>query len=100
MVKNDVFCVLLTSFLSAFMQFLGPNSQPGPSTGTQGQYAPAIPGGTQPKPVRLGLGSDVSMYELDDEEKMKIRAEKAARAAGWSTELSKERALEEAFGSL
>lgn len=89
------------------MQLLGLNSQPGPSTGTQGQYAPAIPGGTQPRPtgmapqpLRLGFGSDVSMYELDDEEKMKIRAEKAAKAAGWSAELGKKRALEEAFGTL
>lgn len=89
------------------MQFLGPNSQAGPSTGMQGQYAPAVPGGIQPRPtgmapqpLPLGSGSDISMYELDDEEKMKLRAEKAARAGGWSTELSKKRELEEAFGSL
>lgn len=87
--------------------FLGQNAQAGSSTGTQGQYAPAIPGGTQPRPtgmapqpLPLGSSLDASMYEFDDEEKMKIRAEKAARAGGWSTELSKKRALEEAFGSL
>ncbi|KAL3503898.1 hypothetical protein ACH5RR_033739 [Cinchona calisaya] len=85
------------------------STQAGTSSGTQGQYAPAIAGGTiaqprptgmAPQPVPLGSGPDMSMYEYEDEETMKLRGGKAARAGGWSIELSKKRALEEAFGSI
>lgn len=87
------------------MQFSGQTSQAGPSTSGKGQYAPAIAGGTQPRPTGMApqplpLGSGPDMYEIEDEEKLKLRAEKAARAGGWSAELSKKRAIEEAFGSL
>ncbi|XP_027149074.1 CDK-activating kinase assembly factor MAT1 [Coffea eugenioides] len=84
------------------------SSQAGTSTGAQGQYAPAIAGGTipqprptgmAPQPVPLGSGPDIFMHD-EDEEKIKLRGEKAARAGGWSLDLSKKRALEEAFGSI
>lgn len=67
----------------------------------QGHYAPAIaaqPRPTQPAP--LGGGSDMLGYCGDDEETMKLRAERAALAGGWSLEVSKKRALEEAFQSI
>ncbi|KAL3845631.1 hypothetical protein ACJIZ3_003034 [Penstemon smallii] len=73
------------------------------NTVPQGQYAPAIAGGgiAQPRPMGpVGSGHDMMGYEYEDEETMKLRAEKAARAGGWSTEMSKKRALEEAFASI
>lgn len=91
------------------MQLTSQSSQAGTSNGAQGQYAPAIAGGTigqprptgmAPQPVPLGSGPDISMYDYEDEEKMKLRAGRAARAGGWSVEFSKKRALEEAFGSI
>ncbi|GAB4838147.1 hypothetical protein Ancab_027676 [Ancistrocladus abbreviatus] len=72
----------------------------------QGQYAPAVAGGAfaqprptgmAPQPLPLGGGPDM---QLDDEEMMKLRAEKGGWAGGWSPEFSRKRALEEAFGSL
>ncbi|KAG9141557.1 hypothetical protein Leryth_025355 [Lithospermum erythrorhizon] len=80
------------------------NSQAGTSAIAQGQYAPAVAGGTQPRPLGMaqqpatvGYGSG---HESEDAENMKERFEKAARAGGWSMEFSKKRALEEAFGSI
>ncbi|KAL0013476.1 hypothetical protein SO802_000545 [Lithocarpus litseifolius] len=82
------------------------SSQTGYGTGAQGQYAPTFAGG-QPRPtgmaqqpVPLGGGLDLHGYAADDEETMKLRAERGGRAGGWSAELSKRRALEEAFGSI
>lgn len=80
-------------------------SQAGTSNVPQGQYAPAVAGGiAQPRPMGipnpLGLGHDMMGLEYEDEETMRIRAEKAARAGGWSLEISKKRALEEAFASI
>lgn len=82
------------------------SSQTGYGTGAQGQYAPTFAGG-QPRPtgmaqqpVPLGGGIDLHGYAADDEETMKLRAERGGRAGGWSAELSKRRALEEAFGSI
>lgn len=71
----------------------------------QGQYAPALPGGglAQPRPtgmqpVPVGGPHDPShSYGAEDEETVKLRA---ARAGGWTVELSKKRALEEAFSSI
>ncbi|KAF2316982.1 hypothetical protein GH714_009685 [Hevea brasiliensis] len=66
-----------------------------------GQYAPSVPGGQPrptgmaPQPVPLG-GPDMH----DDEETMRLRIERGSRAGGWSIELSKKRALEEAFASI
>lgn len=77
--------------------------QAGLSTGTQGQYAPTFAGG-QPRPtgqpVPLGAGPDMQGYGLDDEEMLRLRAERGGRAGGWSVEFSRKRALEEAFGSI
>lgn len=77
--------------------------QAGLSTGTQGQYAPTIAGG-QPRPtgqpVPLGGGLDMQGYGLDEEEMLRLRAERGGRAGGWSVEFSRKRALEEAFGSI
>ncbi|XP_042033394.1 uncharacterized protein LOC121779969 isoform X1 [Salvia splendens] len=80
-------------------------SQAGTSNVPQGQYAPAVAGGiAQPRPMGipnpLGSGHDMMGLEYEDEETRRIRAEKAARAGGWSFEISKKRALEEAFASI
>ncbi|XP_027358606.1 uncharacterized protein LOC113867459 [Abrus precatorius] len=80
------------------------NSQVGFGGVPQGQYAPTFPGGQPrpagmaPQPLPLG-GSDMLGY-ADDEETMRLRAERGARAGGWSLEISRKRALEEAFGSI
>ncbi|GAB4838142.1 hypothetical protein Ancab_027671 [Ancistrocladus abbreviatus] len=86
-----------------------PAASKGPPAQTDselGQYAPAVAGGAfaqprptgmAPQPLPLGGGPDM---QLDDEEMMKLRAEKGGRAGGWSPEFSRKRALEEAFGSL
>lgn len=39
-------------------------------------------------------------YAVDDEEMIKLRAERGGRAGGWSVEISRKRALEEAFSSI
>ncbi|XP_061367803.1 uncharacterized protein LOC133310825 isoform X1 [Gastrolobium bilobum] len=80
------------------------NSQAGLGAVPQGQYAPTFPGqprptGMAPQPLPLG-GGDMLGYAGDDEETMRLRAERGARAGGWSLELSRKRALEEAFGSM
>ncbi|KAF9615598.1 hypothetical protein IFM89_024687 [Coptis chinensis] len=81
------------------------SSQVGVSVGGQMQYAPAMPGiafgqprptGMAPQPVPVGSGHDMHGFATDDEEMMELRA----RAGGWSLELSKRRAIEEAFGSM
>lgn len=71
-----------------------------------GHYAPAIAGAamgqprpTQPVPIG-GTFDSLHAYGTDDEEMMKLRAERGGKAGGWSAELSKRRALEEAFGSI
>lgn len=79
------------------------SSQGGVGAVPQGQYAPTFAGqprptGMAPQPLPLG-GSDTLGY-ADDEESMRLRAERAARAGGWSVEISRNRALEEAFGSI
>ncbi|XVF59028.1 hypothetical protein PTKIN_Ptkin07bG0241100 [Pterospermum kingtungense] len=84
----------------------GALGQAGFGAGAQGQYAPTVPGGQPrptgmaPQPVPLATGLDMHGYALDDEETMKLRAERGGRAGGWSIELSKRRALEEAFASI
>ncbi|KAA3461739.1 CDK-activating kinase assembly factor MAT1 [Gossypium australe] len=85
---------------------LSQSSQAGFVAGTQGQYAPTVAGGQPrptgmaPQPVPLAGGLDMHGYALDDEEMMRLRAERGGRAGGWSIELSKKRALEEAFASI
>ncbi|XP_038712319.1 uncharacterized protein LOC120006373 [Tripterygium wilfordii] len=79
-------------------------SQGGFSITAPGQYAPTIAGGQPrptgipPQPVTVGGGLD--MQGFDDEQMMKLRAERGGRAGGWSIELSKKRSLDEAFASL
>ncbi|CAL9054644.1 unnamed protein product [Musa banksii] len=87
----------------------GPSSQ-GVGVGSQGQYAPAaVPGGLMqprptgmaPQPVPVGAPADpLQGYAAEDEETMKLRAERGARAGGWTIELSKRRAIEEAFSGI
>ncbi|KAK3131720.1 hypothetical protein QOZ80_6AG0510450 [Eleusine coracana subsp. coracana] len=74
-------------------------------TGAQGQYAPAaVPGGlAQPRPTGMvpqPIGSASDPLQGDDEETRRLRAERAARAGGWSAEMSKKRVLEEAFKAI
>ncbi|KAK0571360.1 hypothetical protein LWI29_014682 [Acer saccharum] len=72
----------------------------------QGQYAPTMAGGQPrptgmgPQPLPLSGGLDMHGYAIEDEEMMKLRAERGGKAGGWSIELSKKRALEEAFASI
>ncbi|CAL5376397.1 unnamed protein product [Camellia sinensis] len=74
-----------------------------------GAYAPAVAGGgiaqprptgVAPLPIPIGSNHDMQGYDIDDEEMMKLRAERGIRAGGWSVELSRKRALEEAFSSI
>lgn len=79
------------------------NSQAGMSTTTQGQYAPAVAAGQFMQPRPMGMSSQplpLGGSDMNEEEFMKLRAEKGGRAGGWSPELGRKRALEEAFGSL
>ncbi|VFR02253.1 unnamed protein product [Cuscuta campestris] len=81
------------------------SSEAGPSTVVQqGQYAPAIAIG-QPRPtqqpVPIGSTHDMFGFEIEeDDEKLRERTERAARAGGWTVEISRKRALEEAFATL
>ncbi|PAN25569.1 hypothetical protein PAHAL_4G311000 [Panicum hallii] len=73
--------------------------------GVQGQYAPAaVPGGlAQPRPTGMApqpIGGRSDPLQGDDEETRRLRAERAARAGGWTIELSKRRAMEEAFSAI
>ncbi|KAI3754522.1 hypothetical protein L1987_54307 [Smallanthus sonchifolius] len=82
----------------------GPTSQFGVST-SDGHYVPAVAGGTipQPRPTQplpMGSGDELHAYHMDDEEMMRLKAERGGKAGGWSIELSRKRALEEAFGSI
>ncbi|KAI3725096.1 hypothetical protein L1987_64871 [Smallanthus sonchifolius] len=82
----------------------GTSSQFGVST-SDGHYVPAVAGGTipQPRPTQplpVGSGDDLHVYHMDDEEMMRLKAERGGKAGGWSLELSRKRALEEAFGSI
>ncbi|CAJ1947242.1 unnamed protein product [Sphenostylis stenocarpa] len=81
-----------------------PNSQAGFGAVPQGQYAPTFggqprPTGMAPQPLPLG-GGDMLGFAGDDKESKRLREEREARAGGWSTEISRKRAHEEAFGSL
>lgn len=86
--------------------FTGQSSQAGFGAGAQGSYAPTVAGGQPrptgmgPQPVPLGGGHDMLGYVVDSEEMTKLRAQRGGRAGGWSAEISKRRALEEAFGSI
>ncbi|CAL0314217.1 unnamed protein product [Lupinus luteus] len=73
------------------------NSEAGLGGIPQGQYAPTFAG--QPRALTVG-GGDMLGYAGDDEKTMKLRAERGARAGGWSPEISKKMALQEAFASM
>ncbi|XP_066352752.1 uncharacterized protein [Miscanthus floridulus] len=73
--------------------------------GVQGQYAPAavLGGVAQPRPTGMApqlISSRSDPLQGDDEETRRLRAERAARAGGWTAELSKRRALEEVFSAI
>ncbi|KAK1367073.1 CDK-activating kinase assembly factor like [Heracleum sosnowskyi] len=70
------------------------------TSGTGGHYVPAVAGGTIGQPIPIGSGHEMLGYQFDDEEMMKLKAKNGGKAGGWSIELSKKRALEEAFGSI
>lgn len=108
MASSQELIVEISSILVIFwFQVQGQNSQ-APVSGETGQYAPSMVGGAlpqprptgmvQPKPV--GCGSEARAYSMDDEVMEKLRAERGGRAGGWTIELSKKRAFEEAFGCL
>ncbi|KAK1257883.1 hypothetical protein QJS04_geneDACA017396 [Acorus gramineus] len=97
--------------IDATEEAAGTSSQLGTGAVGQGQYAPAIAGGSvgQPRPMGMaaqplpvGGGTDMFAhdYGAENEESLKIRAERGARAGGWTEELGKQRAFEEAFGSI
>ena len=68
---------------------------------TSGIYAPAVAPGSvfvQPKPAAVASSHDRDLYE--DEDTRKQRQEKGAKAGGWTPELGRRRAFEEAFSSL
>ncbi|GLJ23411.1 hypothetical protein SUGI_0443040 [Cryptomeria japonica] len=83
----------------------GPNDlglpQPSQATGV-GQYNPMFmqprPTGAGVQPVPIGGNNAHGMPE--DEATQRQRAERAARAGGWSFEICRKRAFEEAFSSL
>ncbi|KAJ8768117.1 hypothetical protein K2173_021057 [Erythroxylum novogranatense] len=74
--------------------------------GGEGQYAPTVPAGQPrptgmaPQPMPLRGGSDLHGNSADNDAVMKLRAERGIRAGGWSIELSRKRAIEEAFASI
>ncbi|KAJ1258219.1 hypothetical protein BS78_10G058600 [Paspalum vaginatum] len=72
--------------------------------GVQGQYAPAaVHGGLAPRPTGMipqPIGGRSDPLQGDDEETRRLRAERAALAGGWTAEMGKRRALEEAFSAI
>ncbi|KAJ7563313.1 hypothetical protein O6H91_03G105600 [Diphasiastrum complanatum] len=74
-----------------------------------GQYAPALlpgglymqprPAGSGPQPVPVG-GPFNNDSVPEDEEARRVRIERAARAGGWTADIVRKRALQEALGSL
>ncbi|CAN7032773.1 unnamed protein product [Brassica rapa subsp. trilocularis] len=72
----------------------------GSTSGTAYSQA-ARPTGMGPQPVPIGGGGgDHQRYSMEDEAMMRLKAERATRAGGFSLEISKKRALEEAFASI
>lgn len=76
------------------------SSNNGSTSGTAYSQAPR-PTGMGPQPVPIGGGgADHQRYSMEDEAMMRLKAERAPRAGGFSLEISKKRALEEAFASI
>ncbi|XP_015697835.1 uncharacterized protein LOC102713407 isoform X1 [Oryza brachyantha] len=85
------------------MQAAGSSQGISSGTGVQGQYAPAAVGMAQPRPTGMPpqpICGSSDPLQGDDEETMRLRAERGARAGGWTIEMGKRRALEEAFSSI
>jgi len=56
-----------------------------------------------PQPVPIGGGGRADhqrYYSVEDEAMLRIKAERAPRAGGFSLEISKKRAFEEAFSCI
>lgn len=66
------------------------------TAGTAYGQAPR-PTGMGPQPVPIGGGAERQRYSVEDEAMLRLKAE---RAGGFSLEISKKRALEEAFASI
>ncbi|KAL1210507.1 hypothetical protein V5N11_006830 [Cardamine amara subsp. amara] len=75
------------------------SSNHGISAGTAYGQA-SRPTGMGPQPVPIGGGAEHQRYSVEDEAIMRLKAERAPRAGGFSLEISKRRALEEAFASI
>ncbi|XP_020223504.1 uncharacterized protein LOC109805734 [Cajanus cajan] len=79
-------------------------SEAGFGVDPQGQNARTFPGGNPrpsssgPQPIPLAW-DDIFIHSDDDEETKRLKRLRA-NAAGWSTEITRKRALEEAFGSM
>ncbi|KAJ4899061.1 cyclin-dependent kinase-activating kinase assembly factor-related protein [Raphanus sativus] len=58
------------------------------------------PTGMGPQPVPIGGRADHQRYSMEDEAMLRIKAERAPRAGGFSLGISKKRALEEAFACI
>ncbi|XP_065857023.1 uncharacterized protein [Euphorbia lathyris] len=64
------------------------------------EYAPSVLGG-QPRPTGMAPQPfPIGGYAMDDEEMIKLRAERGSRAGGWSMEMCRKRAFEEAFAAI
>ncbi|XP_058181728.1 uncharacterized protein LOC131300033 isoform X3 [Rhododendron vialii] len=83
--------------------------QGGVGAGAQGYYAPSLAGGAieqprptgmAPQPIPIGSNLDMHAYNYNNEEMTRLRAERGGRAGGWGMELSRKRALVEAFSSI
>ncbi|CAI0394304.1 unnamed protein product [Linum tenue] len=73
------------------------NSQAMLGIETTGQYAPIMATG---QPLPMGQPGSIWGDGHDDEEMMRLRAERGSRAGGWTAELSRKRSLEEAFTTI
>lgn len=78
------------------------NSDAGENIGGNMPYAPAVAGMAfgQPRPTGMVPQPGPLDFSSDSEEMIKLRAERGARAGGWSLDLSKKRSIEEAFGTI
>ncbi|KAG2239947.1 hypothetical protein Bca52824_091306 [Brassica carinata] len=84
------------------------SSNHGPTAATAYSQAPRPtaysqaprPTGMGPQPVPIGGRADHQRYSMEDEAMLRIKAERGPRAGGFSLQISKKRALEEAFACI
>ncbi|KAG5407389.1 hypothetical protein IGI04_013508 [Brassica rapa subsp. trilocularis] len=78
------------------------SSNHGTAAATAYSQAPRPTGmGPQPVPIGGGGGADHQRYySMEDEAMLRVKAERAIRAGGFSLEISKKRAFEEAFSCI